>query len=132
MGTRFVATNECDAAQEFKEAYLRAKEADIRIIRSPVGLPGRVLVNRFVEEVSEGCRKPFKCAYHCIITCKVQQSPFCIAAALTNAKKGEFRDGFAFCGANAYRVKKIVPVRSLIAALQSEYRDAELRERLAA
>ena len=36
MATRFVATYECDASDEFKNAYLNAKSDDIKIINSPV------------------------------------------------------------------------------------------------
>lgn len=39
MATRFVATYECDASNEFKNAYINAKEDDIKIINSPVGMP---------------------------------------------------------------------------------------------
>ena len=132
MATRFVTTYECDASLEFKEAYIHSTEKDIRIIKSPVGLPGRVLTNTFVHEVTNGRTKPFKCPYHCIITCRVKESPFCIASALLNAKNGDMRNGFAFCGANAYRAKEIVSVRSLMETLQSEYQFAELSEVAAA
>ena len=59
MGTRFVATHECDASLEFKQAYINCKEDDITIIQSPVGLPGRAIRNKFIDEVSAGDRKPF-------------------------------------------------------------------------
>ena len=39
MATRFVATYECDASDEFKNAYVKAKKEDIKIISSPVGMP---------------------------------------------------------------------------------------------
>ena len=131
MATRFVTTHECDASSEFKEAYINSTKKDIRIINSPVGLPGRVLFNRFVQDIIDGRRKPFKCPYHCIITCKIKESPFCIASALMNAKKGDLKNGFAFCGANAFRAKEIVSVHSLMATLQSEYQTAE-RSKMAA
>jgi len=35
MATRFVATEECDASEEFKQAYVKAKKEDIKIIKSP-------------------------------------------------------------------------------------------------
>lgn len=41
MGTRFVTTEECDAAPEYKQAYLQAEKEDICIVQSPVGMPGR-------------------------------------------------------------------------------------------
>ena len=35
MATRFVTTDECDASQAFKQAYIDAAEKDIEIIKSP-------------------------------------------------------------------------------------------------
>ncbi len=37
MGTRFVTTEECDAADAYKQAYLSARKEDIVIVKSPVG-----------------------------------------------------------------------------------------------
>ena len=125
MGTRFVTTHECDASLEFKMAYVHSGRDDIRIIKSPVGLPGRVIQNVFIDEISAGKRKPYQCPFKCIITCDFKQSPYCIALALTNARKGDLRNGFAFCGANAYRSKEIVSVSHLMRTLASEYVEAD-------
>ena len=121
MATRFVATHECDASIEFKEAYVECKQGDLTIIDSPVGMPGRAIKSRFLEEVSAGARKPFKCPWKCLKTCKLEESPYCIALALTNAKRGNLRNGFAFAGANAYRVDRIVSVKELVKTLLMEY-----------
>lgn len=121
MGTRFVATHECDADIRFKESFVKATEADVEIIKSPVGLPGRAVHSKFLEAVREGRRRPFRCPFHCIKTCDVTKSPYCIAAALTNAVKGRLEHGFAFAGANVHRVKEIVSVGELIASLKAEY-----------
>jgi len=121
MGTRFVATHECDAAKAFKQAYVDAKKEDMVVIKSPVGLPGRVVRNSFIDEINQGKRNPVNCPYHCIKTCKQQQSPFCIALALGNARKGKFKHGFAFAGLNAYRIEKIVSVKELINSLKEEF-----------
>jgi len=120
MATRFVATHECDADYKFKEEYLKCKKEDIIIIQSPVGLPGRAIKNDFLEAVEKGEKKPYKCPFHCIRTCDYKNSPYCIAVALLNAKKGNFKYGFAFAGANAYRVNKIVSVKELIDELVKE------------
>ncbi|MEE4256750.1 MAG: nitronate monooxygenase [Bacteroidales bacterium] len=69
MGTRFVATEECDASDEFKNAFIEAEEENIQIIKSPVGLPGRTIFNNFLKEAYEGKRKPPSCNYHCIKSC---------------------------------------------------------------
>jgi nitronate monooxygenase len=121
MGTRFVATHECDADEAFKQAYVDAKEEDLVVIKSPVGLPGRAIRNEFIDRVKEGKTKPFKCPYHCIKTCDHTKSPYCIAIALGNAKKGKLKSGFAFAGQNAFRVDKIVSVKELIRSLWEDY-----------
>jgi len=121
MGTRFVPTYECDASQKFKELYLDCKKEDIVIIDSPVGLPGRAIRNSFLERVSSGVKETFKCPWKCLKSCDFKKVPYCIGAALTNAKKGNLEEGFAFAGANAYRVDKIISVRELIDTLIEEY-----------
>ena len=124
MGTRFVGTHECDASITFREAYVRCKKEDLIIIDSPVGLPGRAIHNRFLEEVSAGLKKPFQCPWKCLKTCDVENTPYCIAVALTQAKRGNLHKGFAFAGANAYRIDKIISVKELIATLLEEYERA--------
>lgn len=121
MGTRFVGTYECDANPGFKEAYLNARKENLVIIKSPVGLPGRAISNQFLDEVENGDRKPFRCPYQCIKTCDTDKSPYCIALALAAAKRGKFKNGFAFAGANAYRVNEIISVKELFRSLQAEY-----------
>lgn len=125
MATRFVTTDECDASPEFKNAYLKSKEEDLVIIESPVGMLGRAIKNRFINEVAKGAKKPFKCPFHCIRTCDYQKSPYCITLALINAQRGNLKQGFAFSGANAYRAKEIVPVKKLISYLVEEYKAAK-------
>ncbi len=124
MATRFVATHECDASIKFKEAYVKCKSDDIIIIDSPVGLPGRAIQNEFLDDVSAGIKKPFKCPWKCLKTCDFRKVPYCINLALTSAKRGNLEDGFAFAGANAYRVDKIISVKELIESLSEEYEKA--------
>jgi len=121
LGTRFVATHECDADKVFKQLYVDSRSQDMVIIQSPVGMPGRAIRNSFLDEVSKGTKTPFKCPFHCIKTCDSKKSPYCIALALANARKGKFKYGFAFAGENAYRIKKIISVKELMESLKSEY-----------
>lgn len=121
MGTRFVATHECDADSGFKEAYLKAQKEDITIISSPVGMPGRALTNEFIEKSRAGLKNPVKCIFHCVSTCEMEKTPYCIAQALISAMRGNLKGGFAFCGENVWRVKEIVAVRDLIRSLEEEY-----------
>lgn len=120
LGSRFAATVECDADIEFKEAYIQAKQEDIVLIDSPVGLVGRAINDGFIEEAKVGNKKPIKCVTNCLKPCKPDQVSYCIANALINAQKGNLNSGFAFAGANAYLIDKIISVKDLIEELVSE------------
>jgi len=122
MATRFVCTHECDVSLEYKKAYLAAKEEDIVIIKSPVGMPGRVIRNEFVKRITSGEKMDFGCAYKCLATCDPGKVNYCIAKALVNASYGRMDKGFAMCGSNAYRIKNIVSVKELISELVEETR----------
>ncbi|WP_291323331.1 nitronate monooxygenase family protein [Desulfonatronospira sp.] len=124
LGTRFVATHECDADMAFKQSFIDCTEEDLMIIKSPVGMPGRAMRNQFLEDVEKGGKKPFKCLYHCIVTCDYKQSPYCIASALANAKKGRMHKGFVFAGQTAHRIQEIMSVKELIESLRQEYAQA--------
>ncbi len=121
MATRFVATHECDVDDSFKQAYVNAGKEDVMIIDSPVGLPGRAIRNPFLTKVEAGEHPSFKCPWKCLRTCDFRTAPYCIAEALTNAKMGKLEDGFAFAGANAWRVNEIVSVKELVETLAKEY-----------
>jgi len=124
MATRFVTTHECDASLEFKNTYIRSKKEDIVIIDSPVGMPGRAIINKFIDAVKKGKKHPLNCHFHCIRTCDIKNSPYCIALALINAQRGNMKHGFAFAGANAYKTQRIVSVRELIKSLIEEYENS--------
>lgn len=117
MGTRFVTTEECDAAPEYKQAYLQAEKEDICIVQSPVGMPGRAIKNPFMDRVkTEKCR--IEHCYHCIVTCRPAEIPYCITQALVNAAEGRVGDALLFCGSNAYRSHKIQTVEDIMNELK--------------
>ena len=122
MGTRFVTTEECDASERFKQCYIDAKQEDIEIIQSPVGMPGRALHNNFLQKVKEGLKQPKACPFNCIKTCDISKSPYCIMLALYNAYRGKMENGYAFCGSNAWRCDKIISVNELMESLKAEYK----------
>jgi NAD(P)H-dependent flavin oxidoreductase YrpB (nitropropane dioxygenase family) len=127
MATRFVCTDECDAHENFKQAYLDAGPDDITIIKSPVGLPGRVINSTFVEKIKQGLTVPFKCSYKCLRTCEPDKAPYCIAKVLSNASKGKLDESFVFAGSNAYKCKEIIPVKTLVEKLTQELSSALAR-----
>ncbi len=121
LGTRFVTTYECDASDEFKQAYLEAGIEDVKIIKSPVGMPGRAIRSPFLEDMEAGKRHPKTCPVNCIHNCDIKTAPYCIMASLTSALRGNFRRGYAFAGSNVWRTNKIISVRELMQALKKEY-----------
>jgi nitronate monooxygenase len=120
MATRFVCTEECDVAPEFKQAYIQAKEEDIIIIKSPVGLPGRAIRNPFLISLEKGYKEKINCPYRCLSTCNIAEARYCIALALINAFLGDMDKALIFCGQNAHRLHKIVTVKELMAELTAE------------
>jgi hypothetical protein len=128
MGTRFVATHECDANIRFKEAYIACREDDLQIIKSPVGLPGRAIRNKFLKDVAAGKKMGFKCAWRCLKSCDIKSARYCISLVLDNARQGILDKGFAFAGSNAFRVDKIVPVNELLQELIQQYQLAEEKD----
>jgi nitronate monooxygenase len=125
MATRFVTTTECDAPQAFKQAYIDADEKDIEIIKSPVGMPGRAIFSSFIQKVKDGRKQPAKCPFKCIKTCNIDKSPYCIIVALINALKGNFENGFAFAGSNAFRATKISSVKEIFQSLLKEFKESK-------
>ena len=116
IASRFVATYECDADDNYKKAYINAKKEDITIIQSPVGMPGRAINNNFVKRIQMQNEKITKC-YNCLEKCNPAKVPYCITKALTKAVQGNVEDGLIFCGANVDRITDIISVHDLIRQL---------------
>lgn len=116
MATRFVATKECDAAEAFKNMYVKAKSSDVTIVQSPVHMPGRALLNPFVCAFRQG-RIPVTSCFHCLKTCDPSTTPYCITQALIRAVKGDVDHGLVFCGANAWKINRITTVHDLFTEL---------------
>lgn len=120
IATRFVATLECSVADEFKKLYLAAREEDVVIIMSPVGMPGRAIMTAFIDRVMHGEKIPIKCNFQCLRTCNPKTAPYCIAEALLNAASGNLNNAVVFAGSNVSRVKEIVSVKELMNDIVSE------------
>ena len=116
VASLFVTTKECDADIKYKRAYVEAQKEDIVIVKSPVGMPGRAIKNAFMDRVkTEKCR--IEHCYHCIVTCRPAEIPYCITQALVNAAEGRVEDALLFCGSNACRSHKIEKVEDIMKEL---------------
>lgn len=116
VASRFVATEECDASDAYKQAYIKAGEEDIQIIQSPVGMPGRAVRNKFIEHL-EKARIPISKCYNCLEKCNPAKVPYCITKALIDAVKGDVENGLVFCGANVGRIHEMTTVHKLMQEL---------------
>ncbi len=121
MATRFIATHECDVDIAYKEAIVRAEEKDIIVIKSPLGLLGRAIRNNFLDETDTGAHRPEACKWNCLGPCNFHEINYCLGNALLSAQKGRMKEGFAFAGANAYRVKSICSVEDVFREIKQEY-----------
>lgn len=122
LATRFIPTYECDASQGYKDALLAAKEEDVRIIHSPVGMPGRALATPLVKKLEEGLSFPPQHCCSCIKSCNPKEIPYCITHALIEAVKGNVEEGLFFCGANVGRLDRMMHVSELMDELVTEWR----------
>lgn len=117
MATRFIATEECDAAQGYKDVLLAATAADVEIIHSPVGMPGRAVRTELIRRLAENGRIPPRHCSRCITSCVPSEVPYCITHALIEAVKGNRREGLFFTGANVGRLRKMTTVPELMQEL---------------
>lgn len=120
MGTRFIATKECDAADAFKQAICNAQKTDITLVKSPAGLPGRAILNDFMRNVSKQRVKPMHCI-GCMLPCNPATTPYCISEALIHAVNGDIEQGLLFAGANAWRIDSITTVKTLMDELKQAF-----------
>lgn len=117
VATRFVTTEECDADIRYKQAYINASKEDIMIVKSPVGMPGRAILNPLMEQVAKGIQIPHSPCHRCLAKCNPADIPYCITDGLINAVKGNIEKGLLFCGAKAWKAEKIDTVRDAVQEL---------------
>ena len=120
--TRFIATYECDASQGFKDVLLQAREEDLAIIHSPVGMPGRAVRTPLIQRLEQGLRFPPKHCSLCMAGCQPAQVPFCITHALIQAVKGNREEGLFFSGSNVGKLDRMLHVRELMDELMKDWR----------
>lgn len=121
MATRFIGTYECDADANFKKVILDAKEEDIQLMKSPVGLPARGVRTNLQRSMEEGTAPKVACISNCVAPCnrghEAKIVGYCIADRLGAAYKGDLGTGLFFTGANGYKIDKIISVHELMEKL---------------
>lgn len=123
MGTRFVASNECDAHPRFKQCYVNGKKEDALLVKTTVGLHGRALKNKFTERLLTEEKLKIKKCILCLKKCSFR---FCTRDSLVQAVEGNIDDGLVFCGSRVGEIKEILPVKTIINKLMDEYKSSIL------
>lgn len=112
MGTRFVATRECRAHAAYKEALMRAGEADTVVIERSLGRPGRALRSGFTEAILE--REAAGAGLADLL-------PYIGGEANRRAAlEGRMGEGFAWAGQAAGLIDDIPSVAELLARMEAE------------
>lgn len=121
MGTRFVASVECDAPQSFKEKYVAATKEDTLLIKTTVGLQGRAIANKFTDLITTSDKLRIKQCRDCLKNCSYR---FCTLDSLLTSVSGDVDNGLVFAGARVSEIKEILPVKTIIENLTAEYKAA--------
>jgi NAD(P)H-dependent flavin oxidoreductase YrpB (nitropropane dioxygenase family) len=117
MGTRFAASIESNAAPALKEFYLKARPQDVVQIQSPVGLPGRALLNPFSKKIIESTALTPDACDGCLKHCLKN---FCIIKALIRAQQGDVETGLVFTGEYIHKIDEILSVKDIFNKLLAE------------
>ncbi|WP_442597170.1 NAD(P)H-dependent flavin oxidoreductase [Neobacillus sp. D3-1R] len=118
MGTRFVASEECDAPLSFKEKYVHAQKEDTILVKTTVGLQGRAIKNQFTELISDDKKVKIKKCIDCLKNCSYR---FCTLDSLVTSMNGDCENGLVFAGARVSEIKEILPVKTIINNIMREY-----------
>ena len=135
MGTRFLATEESSASPAYKEAVVRSQQEDIIVAHdpgSPCGLPFRIIKQSPMYVSALSRRRTPKCDKGYVLLkdaegkysrCPAKESNehhFCICNGLLSSAdyNADKEEALYTVGTNAYRVDRVVPVRSLMQELK--------------
>ena len=118
IGTRFICTEESGIDRKSKEVYVNAKDEDIVVLHSPLGLPVKVLKTPLVEKLLNGEKIPFGCQFRCLRACEATEAKFCIADALVKTLYGETDEGLFMVGSGIGRINDIIPAEQFFEQLK--------------
>lgn len=121
MGTRFVASEECDAPLTFKQKYIEANEEDLKLFKTTVGLNGRAISNHFTQLLLTSDKLRITKCQDCLKNCSYR---FCTLDSLLTSMNGDAENGLVFAGARVGEIKEILSVRQIFKNLSREYAEA--------
>lgn len=116
MGTRFVASIESSAHENFKEEIVKAKEGDTDLLLKKI-VPVRLLKNKFSREI--------KVAENDGKSREDLSELLGRGRARKGMKEGDIENGELEVGQVSVLIKKIKPIQAIIDEIITEYRDAK-------
>lgn len=119
MGSRFIATVECEVSDEFKNMYVNAKEGDVVEIASSAGLPANAIISPYVNKVLEAAtEKPTSCN-SCLKKCT---RAFCVYNRLVMGHEGDHEEGIFFAGKDVWKINEILSVKEVMDNFRSVFK----------
>lgn len=114
IGTRFIASTDCQASDNYKQAIIKAKDRDTTITGASTGHPVRILKNKLAREFEK---------------LEKQEASFEEIEKLGSGKlklavvDGDVENGSVMAGQIAGLVKQVKPVKTIIEDIINEAKD---------
>lgn len=111
MGSRFVASDECEVSSIFKKMYTNLKKGDVVEIMSSAGLPANAIITPYAKKVIADMTEFPKSCFNCLKKCTKK---FCVNERLIKGHSGDYEEGLFFAGRDAWKIKEILPVKEIM------------------
>lgn len=120
MGSRFVASDECEVDDFFKNMYVNAKEGDVVEMMSSAGLPANAIISPFVQKIlDDNPDKPTHCV-NCLKKCTYK---FCVNERLVRGHNGDYEGGIFFAGRDAWKINEILSVHEIFNRFKKVFKE---------
>ncbi|MBM6821465.1 NAD(P)H-dependent flavin oxidoreductase [uncultured Fusobacterium sp.] len=120
MGSRFVASEECEVDDFFKNMYVNAKEGDIVEMMSSAGLPANAIMSPFVQKIlDDNPDRPT----HCVKCLKKCTYKFCVNERLVRGHDGDYEGGIFFAGRDAWKINEILSVHEIFNRFKKVFKE---------
>lgn len=120
MGSRFVASEECEVDDFFKNMYVNAKEGDIVEMMSSAGLPANAIMSPFVQKIlDDNPDRPT----HCVKCLKKCTYKFCVNERLVRGHDGDYEGGIFFGGRDAWKINEILSVHKIFNRFKKVFKE---------
>jgi len=120
MGSRFIAAEECEVDDFFKQMYINCKEGDVVEMMSSAGLPANAIVSPYVKKVLNETTEPPKSCNKCLKKCTYK---FCVNERLVKAHDGNYEEGIFFAGRDAWKINEILSVKEIFDRFKKVFKE---------